>query len=149
MGLGRVAVVLFLLLPLIEIAGFVLVGNAIGLWPTLAGVLLTGALGALVLRWQGVAVLRDMQRQINNGLMPARAVADTALIGVAGFLLLLPGYFTDILGLLLLLPPVRHGLYSAVRSRIKVVPVTGRSFYGTPPDQPETIELDHDDYRQR
>lgn len=149
MSLGRVAVVLFLLLPLIEIAGFVLVGNAIGLWPTLGGVLLTGVLGALVLRWQGVTAMRDLPRQINSGMMPGRAVADTALIGVAGFLLLLPGYFTDILGLLLLLPPVRHALYSAVRSRIKVVPLSGRSFYGTPPDQPETIELDHDDYRPR
>lgn len=149
MGPGRMAFVLFLLLPLIEIAGFVLVGNAIGLWPTLAGVVLSGLLGALVLRWQGVAVLRDLQRQINSGMMPARAVADTAMIGVAGFLLLLPGYFTDILGLLLLIPPVRYALYSAVRSRIKVVPLSGRSFYGQQPEQPETIELDHDDYRPR
>ncbi len=149
MGLGRIVVLLFLLLPLIEIACFVIIGNAIGLWATLAGVILSGLIGSMVLRFHGMAVLNDMQRQINCGQLPGRALADAALIGLAGLLLLIPGYFSDLIGLLLLLPPVRAGIYAVLRSRIRVVTVDGQSHPRSYPDEPATIELDHDDYRQR
>lgn len=151
MGLGRILFLTFMVVPLIEIAFFVVIGNAIGLWPTLAGVLITAIVGSLVLRYQGMAVFNDMRQQMNRGQVPAKALADAALIGAGGLMLLLPGYFSDIIGILLLLPPVRAAIYAFLRSRIQVVPMAGAGFGRSPrpPEQPDVIDLDHDDYRQR
>lgn len=149
MGPGRILFAVFMIIPLIEIAFFVVIGNAIGLWPTLAGVLLTAVAGSLVLRYQGMAVFRDIQRQMGSGQLPGRSLADAALIGAGGLMLLLPGYFSDLIGILLLLPPVRTALYGFLKSRIQVVPMGG---YGSPrrPDtEPGVIDLDDEDWRRR
>lgn len=141
---GRIVLLLVLLLPLIEIALFVVVGQAIGLWPTLLGVVLTGLIGALVLRWQGTAALREMQFRLQRGEMPARAMGDTMLIGLGGVLLLLPGYFTDLIGLLLLLPWTRELIYRLLARNLRVVEVS--TAYRRPGD-PELIDLDRSDWR--
>ena len=141
---GRIVLLSFLLLPLIEIALFVVVGQAIGLWPTLLGVVLTGLAGALVLRWQGIAALREMQVRLQRGEIPARQMGDTMLIGLGGLLLLLPGYFTDIAGLLLLLPWTRTLIYRLLARNLKVVEVT-TSYRRA--DNPDLIELDRTDWR--
>ena len=141
---GRIVLLSFLLLPLIEIALFVVVGQAIGLWPTLLGVVLTGLVGALVLRWQGIAALREMQVRLQRGEIPARQMGDTMLIGLGGLLLLLPGYFTDIVGLLLLLPWTRTLIYRLLARNLKVVEVT-TSYRRA--DNPDLIELDRTDWR--
>jgi UPF0716 protein FxsA len=149
MGIGRILFAVFMVVPLIEIAFFVIIGNAIGLWPTLAGVLVTAVIGSLVLRMQGMAVFNEIQTQMARGQMPARAMGDAALIGAGGLMLLLPGYFSDLIGILLLLPPVRNLIYAFLKSRIRVVPVAGFSQPQRPQDQPGVIDLDDDDYRQR
>ena len=141
---GRIVLLSLLLLPLIEIALFVVVGQAIGLIPTLLGVVLTGLIGALVLRWQGTAALREMQARLQRGEMPARAMGDTMLIGLGGLLLLLPGYFTDVVGLLLLLPWTRELIYRLLARNLKVVEVS--TSYRRPGD-PELIDLDRGDWR--
>lgn len=141
---GRIVLLGFLLLPLIEIALFVVVGQAIGLWPTLLGVVLTGLIGALVLRWQGIAALREMQVRLQRGEIPARQMGDTMLIGLGGLLLLLPGYFTDLVGLLLLLPLTRTLIYRLLARNLKVVEVT-TSYRRA--DNPDLIELDRTDWR--
>jgi UPF0716 protein FxsA len=141
---GRIVLLSFLLLPLIEIALFVVVGQAIGLWPTLLGVVLTGLAGALVLRWQGIAALREMQVRLQRGEIPARQMGDTMLIGLGGLLLLLPGYFTDIVGLLLLLPWTRTLIYRLLARNLKVVEVT-TSYRRA--DNPDLIKLDRTDRR--
>lgn len=148
MGLGRILFLTFMVIPLIEIAFFVIIGNAIGLWPTLAGVLITAIVGSLVLRYQGMAVFNEIRGQMGRGQLPARALADAALIGAGGLMLLLPGYFSDIIGILLLLPPVRSAIYAFLRTRIQVVPMGG---FGSPPrpQGPRTIDLDGDDWRPR
>jgi len=148
MGLGRILLLAFMLLPLIEIAFFVIIGNAIGLWPTLLGVVITALAGSLVLRHQGVTVINDMRAQMNRGEVPARALADTALIGAGGLLLLVPGYFSDLIGILLLLPPIRAAIYALLKSRVRVVHM-GSPGFTPPPDEPRVIDLDHDDYRPR
>jgi UPF0716 protein FxsA len=141
---GRIVLLTVLLLPLIEIALFVAVGQAIGLLPTLLGVILTGVIGALVLRWQGTAALRELQARLQRGEMPARAMGDTMLIGLGGLLLLLPGYFTDLVGLLLLLPWTRELIYRLLARNLKVVEVT-TSYRRA--DQPDLIDLDRTDWR--
>jgi UPF0716 protein FxsA len=145
MFVGRILFLVFLIVPLIEIAFFVLIGQAIGLWPTLAGVLVTAVAGALVLRWQGTALIAEIRGTLGQGRLPARAMADAMMVGVAGLLLLLPGYFSDIIGILLLIPPVRSLIYAALASRLRVVATT-RAAYRRP-DAPRSIDLDPDEWR--
>ena len=109
---------------IIEIALFIVIGQQIGLLPTLLGIFVTGAIGALVLRWQGMGVVRQMQTRLARGELPARAMGDAVLIGLAGVLLLVPGYFTDLIGLLLLLPWTRRLIYALLARNLKVVEVT-------------------------
>lgn len=110
---------LFLVVPLIEIALFVTVGGWLTLWPTLAIVLLTGVLGAWLVRWQGMGVLRDLQRAQDEMRDPVSPLAHGALILLGGLLLILPGFFTDSLGLLLMIPPLRRVLIRYAASRIR------------------------------
>ena len=133
-----------------RIAFFVIIGNAIGLWPTLLGVLLTAVAGSLVLRWQGQAVFSEIRSTMANGILPARALADAMMIGMAGALLLTPGYFTDIIGILLLIPPVRALIYAYLKTRISVISPAGAGYGRTRRrDEPGTIDLDAGDWRRR
>jgi UPF0716 protein FxsA len=141
---GRIVLLTVLALPLIEIALFIVVGQAIGVLPTLLGIVLTGIIGALVLRWQGTAALREMQFRLQRGEVPARQMGDTMLIGLGGLLLLLPGYFTDVIGLVLLLPWTRELIYRLLARNLKVVDVT--TTYRRS-DDPGLIELDRTDWR--
>ena len=117
---GRILFILFTLVPLAEIAGFVLVGQAIGLWPTLLGVVLMALLGAALIRWQGFAVLGKLRAALDGGQLPGRALADAMLIGLAGLLLLLPGFVSDLIGLVLLIPAVRTLIYRFAAARMGV-----------------------------
>ncbi len=143
----------FLALPIIEIALFIKVGQLIGLFPTLAMILLTSLFGALVLREQGLSVVGQLRQNMSTTRIPGQAIADTMMIGLGGLLLILPGFFTDAIGLLLLLPPVRHWIYRALASRVTVVSATGGTHYGTSDPQhiarPDTIDLDAEDYRPK
>lgn len=112
---------LLLLVPIIEIALFIKVGGLIGLWPTLAIVILTAMAGTALLRAQGLAALGELQHELNRGGNPAPALAHGALILVAGILLLTPGFFTDTLGFLLLVPPLRAAVIRALAKRMIVV----------------------------
>lgn len=150
--MGRVLIGLFLVVPLIEIACFILIGQAIGLWPTLLGVVVMAIAGSLILRVQGLALVNQIRASVSRGELPARALADAMMVAVAGLLLISPGYFTDLLGLLLLIPPVRTAIYAYLKSRVKVVATTtGSASYGFSPRQidDETIELSDEEWRPR
>jgi UPF0716 protein FxsA len=109
---------LILAVPLIEIALFVTIGAWFGLWLTLAIVLGTAVLGVTLVRWQGLGVLRDIQTK-GVGDDPFSPLAHGALILLGGFLLILPGFFTDTLGLLLMIPALRRGLIGWVGPKIR------------------------------
>lgn len=112
---------LFLLaLPFLEIAGFVVVGQEIGVLYTLALVVAAGILGAILLRVQGFGVMTRVRRELDAGGDPSRELAHGAMILLAGVLLLIPGFITDIVGLLLFLPPVRDAAWRFLRSRVSV-----------------------------
>ena len=149
--MGRILFAVFMLVPLIEIAFFVIIGNSIGLWPTLAGVLVTAIVGSLVLRWQGFQLINEIRSSVGQGRLPARALADAMMVALAGILLLTPGYFTDLLGILLLIPPLRTLIYSFLASRVQVVSATTSQSYGFGARRidDDTIELDDDEYRPR
>lgn len=109
-----------ILVPLIEIGLFVTVGGWLTLWPTLAIVLATGILGAVLLRLQGRQVLARLQRGGSLAETFA-ALGDGMLIVIGGVLLMTPGFLTDTLGLLLMLPPVRAVLRRAIQARVRIV----------------------------
>lgn len=100
----------FVLTPLVEIAVFIQVGGAIGLWPTLAVVVATAIAGTWLLRWQGMATLARAQDSLARQRFPAREVFDGFCLFFAGALLLTPGFVTDLLGFLLFVPWVRGWL---------------------------------------
>ncbi len=106
--------ILFLLLlvgiPLVELYFLIQVGSEIGAFPTIGVSLLTAALGGYLVRRQGLGVLARVRRINNQGELPALVVLDGALLLVAGIFLLLPGFLTDTLGFLLLIPAIRKHL---------------------------------------
>ncbi|MCV2892604.1 FxsA family protein [Lentibacter sp. XHP0401] len=112
--------VAFIAVPLIEIALFIQVGGAIGLWPTLLIVILTALLGTSLLRNQGALALNNLRNSFNDLRDPTEPLAHGAMILFSGALLLTPGFFTDTMGFLLLVPAVRHALFNYVRARVKV-----------------------------
>ncbi len=101
-----------------------------------------------MLRHQGMAVLTELRQQMAQGRVPARAMADAALIGAGGLMLLLPGYFSDLIGILLLLPPTRQLIYTLVLSRFTVVTTTSYTAQ-RPEESPRVIDLDDDHWRTR
>ena len=110
----------FILLPLAELYVIVQVGQWIGIWPTLAILLIDGFLGAWLARSQGRAVWQRFNAQMAAGKVPAREIVDGAMIIFGGALLLSPGFITDILGIMLLLPPARaiwRGLLKRIAGR--------------------------------
>ena len=110
----------FLLVPLIEIALFIQIGGAIGLWPTLAIVILTAVLGTWLVRTQGLMAMGQLRSSFSELQDPSEPLAHGAMILIAGALLLTPGFFTDAVGFLLLTPPVRVAVYRYVRARVNV-----------------------------
>jgi UPF0716 protein FxsA len=110
-------VALFIVVPLIEIAVIIQVGQWLGVVNTIGLLLLVSVVGAWLVKRQGLGVLRRIRDQQQAGQVPAAAVFDGALILVAGALLLFPGFVTDAMGLLLLLPPVRTGVRALLRRR--------------------------------
>lgn len=111
---------LFLAVPIIEIALFIQVGGLIGLWPTLAIVVLTAIVGAAVMRSQGAHAWAEIQRSFSELRDPTRPLAHGVMILVAGMLLLTPGFFTDAAGLALLVPGIRDLVLRQLASRVRV-----------------------------
>lgn len=99
---------LFAVIPVAEIYVLVSVGGVIGTLPTVALVLLTALAGAHLARMQGLAVMMRIRENLAQGFMPAEELLDGLLIFLAGMTLLTPGFLTDIMGLLILLPATRN-----------------------------------------
>jgi UPF0716 protein FxsA len=111
---------LFLAVPLIEISLFITVGGWLTLWPTLGLVLLTGIIGTALVRWQGLKVLAELRGDMGQIRNPLSPMAHGALILVAGLLLLTPGFFTDAIGFLLMVPTLRTWIIAQVGARVQV-----------------------------
>lgn len=109
---------IFLIIPLVEIALFIEIGGFIGLWPTLGIVILTAILGSSLLRSQGTAAIADIKANLRKARDPSYQLVHGALILVGGVLLLTPGFFTDAAGLLLLVPQFRQ--FAIKRASVKV-----------------------------
>ncbi|QDL91299.1 FxsA family protein [Paroceanicella profunda] len=131
---------LFIAIPVIEISLFVTVGGAIGLWPTILIVLITAVVGSTLMRSEGVRAMMQIQSALATGKNPASPMAHGALVLVAGMLLLTPGFFTDTLGILLMIPAVRTGLLRklgpAIAARVHTTTTQGGQTFRAGPGGP-------------
>jgi UPF0716 protein FxsA len=125
-------------LPLLELALLVRTGQVIGFWATLGMVIGAGVIGALVLSRQSLTVLRRTQEALAQGRPPVAPVLDGAFLLLAGALLITPGFLTDVLALLLLIPPIRHAVARwSVRRLVRSAHVRINTFRGPVEDEPK------------
>ncbi len=101
---------LFIGIPLVEIYLLIQVGGIIGAFPTVLMVVFTAVLGVALIRIQGFSTLQKAQMALNQGQVPATEMMEGVLLFLAAICLLMPGFFTDTIGFLLLVPPLRHWL---------------------------------------
>lgn len=115
-------ILVFLVVPLVELYVLIQVGSAIGALPTVALLVLMGVVGGWLMKREGLGVIRRVQSQLRTGHVPAAEVVDGFLILFGGALMLTPGFLSDALGLALLIPPVRalvrRGLARRLRRRL-------------------------------
>lgn len=156
--------ILFLLIPVLEIWVFVKVGEAIGAWPTVALVVAMAVAGAALVRIQGLAVLDRARATLAAGEFPSSELFDGLFVLLAGFLLIVPGFLTDAVGILLFIPALRRRLGASIWGWIShrpniVLHRGGRVMEGTyhevdpgdrPPDRPVAPpagRIDHSNHR--
>jgi UPF0716 protein FxsA len=136
--LGWVLVVAFIVVPLVEIYVLIQVGQVIGVWWTILLLVADSILGTWLIRREGGRAWRALQAALSSGRMPAKELADGALILIGGTLMLAPGFVTDAVGILLILPltrPVARRLLTTVVAR-RLVVVPGPSSRRPPDDGP-------------
>lgn len=110
--------VLFIVVPLIELVLLLRVGSNIGWVPTIAVIVVTGVIGAALTRRQGMQTLSKYQEALGQGRIPHQELLDGLLILIAGAVLLTPGFLTDATGFLLLIPSVREAIRNRLSRRI-------------------------------
>ena len=115
---------LFIAMPIIEIALLLRVGDAFGWLPTLLIVIVTAFIGSAMLRQQGLATLNTARQRMDSGELPAQQLLEGVLIMIGGVLLLTPGLVTDACGFLCLIPFTRQWLAARISARV-IVGVTG------------------------
>jgi UPF0716 protein FxsA len=98
---------LFIVLPMVELGLLIEIGRRIGFWPTIGIVVATGILGSTLARWQGFAVWQQFNQRLQQGQLPGKELVDGLIILVSAALLLTPGVITDVLGVIGLLPLTR------------------------------------------
>ena len=128
--MGRI-LLLFTIVPIVEMYLLISVGGYIGTIPTIACVMLTAVVGVSLLRWQGTATLSRGMNRVSQGQLPGQEIAEGMMLAVAGALLLTPGFVTDTFGFLLLMPPVRSLLAQYAGKHLKVVDLATGAAAGT------------------
>jgi UPF0716 protein FxsA len=133
---------LFIAVPILEIYLIIQLGQAVGAWWTIAILLADGVLGSMLVRHEGARAWNGLQEALESGRMPAKELADGALILIGGTLLMTPGFISDIFGLFCVLPftrPVaRRGLSRVIARRLTFVgpPGMGPTFGPRPGPDP-------------
>lgn len=112
-------VLLFTVVPVVELAVLLKVGRYIGILNTISIVLLTGVAGAVLARSQGLKIIKKIQDDLNMGIVPADKLIDGAMILSGGLLLLTPGFITDFAGFMILIPYTRGLVKNWVKRKIK------------------------------
>jgi UPF0716 protein FxsA len=143
MRLQGLVPLLILAWPILEIVVFIVVGGAIGILPTVLLVIAGVVLGAVLLRVSGLALLSRLRTDVASGHAPERAMVSGAMTAIAGVLLIVPGFVSDAVALLLLLPPVQNALAARLAGGITIVGADVR------PAPPDGVDLDPDDFARK
>ena len=112
-------ILIFIVVPLIEILLLIEIGSRIGALNTIFIIVLTGILGASLMRHQGFTIIRNIQRDLSQGRMPTGELINGTLVLVGGIVLLTPGFFTDSVGFVLLLPATRALILKKIQLLIR------------------------------
>ena len=107
---------LFIFIPIIEIAIFITVGSNIGILNTIAIILLTAVIGIYFVRRQGLTLLFNAQRNMTQGIMPTEEIKGGIFLLISGLLLIQPGFFSDCMGFLMFLKPVQNFISQKARN---------------------------------
>lgn len=134
--------ILLLVLPFVEFRVFRLVVVATGLWPAIIATIVTSLIGLVLLRLSGVGVMRRVESSISRGQFPAKELFDGLILMLAGIALLIPGFVTDAIGLILFLPPVRFLFFLWAKRKIRRITVSGGNQPGG--QDPRTVIVDVD-----
>jgi UPF0716 protein FxsA len=140
-----------LALPFLEIAGFIVVGSKIGVLATLGLIILSIFVGVFLLRFQGLGLIQKIREETAAGRTPKRELVHGVMLVFAAFLLIIPGFITDIIGLLLFIPAVRDFGWRCISDRVVVVN-SGERRRGRPDTsriKDRVIELDPEDYSSK
>lgn len=137
--------ILFAILPIIEIAVLINVGEQIGGWNTVALVIISAFIGAFLVRREGIATLTQAQQKMQTGEMPGQEMAEGLLLVIAGVLLVTPGFITDAFGLLLSFPLTRPLIAKSLMKQISVKVVTSHSQFTQSPFQQSHTNAKYDD----
>lgn len=135
-----------LALPLLEIAGFVVVGKQIGALATVALVLASTIAGAMLLKRQGFSTMVNARAEIEAGRDPSRPLAHGAMTIFSALLLMVPGFITSIIGLVFLVPAVRDFAWGFLKSRVSVVSSFGEGGGFRTRQREKTIDLDTEEF---
>ena len=127
-------VVAFFAVPIVELALIIKIGAAIGVLNTIGLLIVSSVVGAWLMKREGLGVVSRMQQAAAEGRVPGRELVDAFLILLGGALMIAPGFLTDALGMLLLLPPVRAVVRRVLRRRFAVGMIGG-------PSSPDVIDL--------
>ncbi|WOI53272.1 FxsA family protein [Parvularcula sp. LCG005] len=106
-------------LPILEVAVFLKAADAIGWLNVIFMTILTAVAGTAIIRWQGLAAIRELQRTVADGRPPVAPAVDGVFLLLAAPLMMTPGFVTDTLGFLLLVPPVRHAIARWALGKLK------------------------------
>ena len=153
---SSLAPLVMLALPFIEIAGFVIIGSKIGVFATLGLVILSAMLGFFLLRVQGIGLLQRIRTETAAGRVPDREMVHGAMLVLAAILLIVPGFVSSTIGILLFIPFIRDFMWEKfMRGRMVVATSTrysdgyGQQRPGSNPRQDHVIDLDPEDYTTR
>ncbi len=139
--------IIFVIIPLVEIMVFMSVGEWVGLWKTLFLAFFTAVLGGYIIKYQGLHTIAAMQSASGQGRMPVNEIFDGVCLIAAGATLITPGFVTDSIGFLLLIPPVRAVLRDVIKKRTEIHmamgPNGGRA-QNTPSNDPNVIDIEYE-----
>ena len=109
----------FIVIPLIEVMLFITIGKYIGLWNTIIIIIITGIIGAILVKSQGITILNKALEEIKSNKIPIFSIFEGIAILIAGAFLLTPGFLTDTLGCILLIPKTRNLIISYIATHLK------------------------------
>ncbi|UCD71526.1 MAG: FxsA family protein [Syntrophobacterales bacterium] len=112
-------ILIFIVVPLIEILLLIEIGSRIGALNTIFIIILTGILGGYMMRQQGFTIIRNIREDLSQGRMPTGELINGTLVLVGGIVLLTPGFFTDALGFILLIPATRRFILKRIQILIQ------------------------------